>query len=157
MPRVNFVKKARKDNPVCKKGESYYWWKFRFGSKNYSLTHPKQSQLTQSEFLSQVYDIDDRLGSIDETSNFESDIQDIISELEILREECEEKRENMPEQLQDVGSGEILQNRVDGIEDMISDLESIDIDIDSDLKDEEENERREEIAEEIKNVCYNGE
>jgi len=32
MPRVHFVKKARRDYPDddIKKDESYYWWKFRF-------------------------------------------------------------------------------------------------------------------------------
>lgn len=31
MARLHFVKSARKDNPSAevKKGESYYWWKFR--------------------------------------------------------------------------------------------------------------------------------
>ena len=38
MPRVHHVKSARKDNPVAKKGESYYWWKFRYGGKRYSKT-----------------------------------------------------------------------------------------------------------------------
>ncbi len=51
MPRVTHVKKARKDNPVCKAGESYYWWKFRYGGKRYSLTRPRPSQLTQSAYF----------------------------------------------------------------------------------------------------------
>ena len=33
MPRVHFVKKARKDYPSTgiQKGDSYYWWQFRYG------------------------------------------------------------------------------------------------------------------------------
>ena len=54
MPRVTHVKAARKDNPVCKKGESYYWWKFRYGGKRYSLTRPRASQLTQSAYYGAV-------------------------------------------------------------------------------------------------------
>lgn len=55
MPRVHFVRKARKDNPACKRGESYYWWKFRYGPKQYSKTQPKPSDLTQSEYLKVIY------------------------------------------------------------------------------------------------------
>jgi len=174
MAKAKFVKKARKDNPVCKKGESYYWWKFKFGSKNYSLTPPKQSQLTQSDFLSQIYDIQDRINDIDLDSEFESEISEIVSDLESLRDEQEEKRDNMPEQLQDSGSGEMLQNRYDSIDEMISELESIDLEVEDfskelekeeDETEEEFNERveqeteskKEEILSEIQEVCYNGE
>ncbi len=59
MPRVTHVKKARKDNPVCKRGESYYWWKFRNGPKRYSLTPPTRSQLTTSGHLAAIYDAED--------------------------------------------------------------------------------------------------
>jgi hypothetical protein len=56
MPRVNFVKKARKAIPSSgiKVGDSYYWWKFRYGGKFVSKERPRQSQLTQSK-LSGVY------------------------------------------------------------------------------------------------------
>jgi len=50
MPRVHFVKHARKDNDLVKKGESYYWWKFRFTGKCMSKTPPRKSQLTESEY-----------------------------------------------------------------------------------------------------------
>jgi hypothetical protein len=55
MPRVHFVKKARKahGNGV-EKGDSYYWWEFRYGGKRVSKTYPKRSQLTQSR-KSEVY------------------------------------------------------------------------------------------------------
>lgn len=74
MPRVHFVKKARKDvsNSDIKKGESYYWWKFRFGGKCVSRTPPKQSQLTQSDFLSQIYKIQDRISEMTTDDDFEN-------------------------------------------------------------------------------------
>ena len=175
MARANFVKKARKDNPACKKGESYYWWKFRFGSKNYSKTKPRQSQLTQSDFLSQIYGICETIEDMTIESNFENEIDEIKSELETLQSECEEKRDNMPEQLQDTGSGELLQERYDSIDEMMSELDGIDTEVNeesikADLEREEDesekefNERaeqevdskKEEILDEIKGVCYNG-
>lgn len=63
MARATFVKKARKDIPGTdiKAGESYYWWKFRFGGKHYSKTPPRRSQLTQSDFLGQLYAIEDEI------------------------------------------------------------------------------------------------
>lgn len=73
MPRVHQVKKARKDNPVCKRGESYYWWKFRNGGKHFSLTYPKQSQLTQSPYLSVIYECADQWSELDEPQNIEAD------------------------------------------------------------------------------------
>lgn len=54
MPRVTFVKKARKDYPEhgIERGDSYYWWKFRRGAKHVSKTRPRPSQLTQSSYRS---------------------------------------------------------------------------------------------------------
>lgn len=185
MARVNFVKKARKDvpNSDIKKGESYYWWKFRFGGKYVSRTPPKPSQLTQSEFLGQMYAIEERLSALTTDDDFGSEIADIVSELENLRDECDDKRSNMPEQLQDSGSGEILQNRTDSVQEMIDELECIDVEVDEpteeelkeDVGDKDEGEsddsykerleerrnelleeRRQEILDEIQNVSYNG-
>lgn len=186
MARAHFVKKARKDvpNSDIKKGESYYWWQFRFGTKQVSRTPPKQSQLTQSEFLGNIYGIQERIEELTTDCEFETEVEDLISELETLRDECEDKRSNMPDQLQDSDSGEMLQNRVDSVQEMIDELEGIDCSIeeisDEDVKDDvgekdagemdmdydkrlEERkeemleERKQEVLEEIQNVSYNGE
>jgi hypothetical protein len=77
MPRVHHVKKARKDNPVAKRGESYYWWKFRYGGKHYSLTRPKASQLTQSPYLAIIYDASDEWGNVNDPTCIDvSDLPD---------------------------------------------------------------------------------
>ena len=186
MANVNFVKKARKDvpNSDIKKGESYYWWQHKFGTKQVSKTQPKPSQITQSGFLSAIYGIQETIESLGTNDELDTAIEDIISELETLRDECEEKRDNMPEQLQDSGSGELLQNRADSVQEMIDELDSVDCDIDDptdeEIKDEagekEEKEteeeyedrltetrddiilgKKEEILEEIQNISYNGE
>jgi len=83
MPKVHCVKAARKDYPECgiKKGDTYYWWKFRFGGKHESKTYPKQSQLTQSEFLSQVYALNERLEDLD-ASIYIDDPESLSSDLE---------------------------------------------------------------------------
>jgi flagellar biosynthesis chaperone FliJ len=129
MPRVNYVKKARKDNPCCKKGESYYWWKFRFGGKRYSKTPPKRSQLTQSDFYSQLWELEEQRNDlcgnadVDSLEGFKSDIEDIAQQLEDLGSECEDKRDSMPEQLQDGDVGQLLETRSERCQEMASELE----------------------------------
>jgi hypothetical protein len=129
MPRVTFVKNARKDNKVCLKGESYYWWKFRFGGKHYSLTRPKPSQLTQSNYLGTLYSICESVEEYGIEPGEEGAIEnlrdEVVGQLEELRDECEESRSNMPEALQDSPTGELLQERYDAIDGALGDIENV--------------------------------
>lgn len=127
MPRVTHVKKARKDNPVCKKGESYYWWKFRYGGKRYSLTYPKQSQLTQSPYYANLYDLQDTIANADCSNNdeFES-LRDQTSEsLREFGQECQDSLDNMPDSLQYSPTGELLQERVDACESAADEVDNL--------------------------------
>lgn len=144
MPRVHFVKKAQKDNDAVKKGESYYWWKFRYGGKHMSRTAPKQSQLTQSSFLSGLYSIQEDIESLTTDDLDQSTIDDLVGRLEELRDEAQDSLDNMPEQLQEGDVGQMLQERVDNVEDAISELEGLDMEIDEDAI-------REEVNDEYKN------
>lgn len=128
MARATFVKKAQKDYPEhgIKKGESYYWWKFRFGGKHFSKTQPSRSQLTQSEFYGRVYDLEDRIAALEADENLPSEIEDIASELRDIASECEDKRNNMPESLQDSDSGQLLEERAQAMESAADEFESID-------------------------------
>jgi len=123
MPRVHVVKSARKPQPHAgiEVGDSYYWWKFRFGGKHVSKTRPSRSQLTQSDFFSQMYAIED-----DTIQNIETaeDIRNVIDELETLRDETQEKFDNMPDSLQYGSTGELLESRVEGCEEMINELDN---------------------------------
>ena len=128
MPRVTHVKSARKDNPVAKKGESYFWWKFRYGGKRYSLTRPRPSQLTQSAYFGTLYSL---LETIEDTGlsdpdDWESLVDDVKSQLEDLGQETQDSLDNMPESLQYSPTGELLQERVDAVESAVSDIECID-------------------------------
>jgi len=117
--------------------------------------------MTGSEFLSTMYAIEDdeiRGVTIEAIAEDGQNVLDnIVGQLEELRDETEEKRENMPEQLQDAPTGEILQNRVDSVEEMLSELEDIDLEIDEGLTEEEKQERYEEIQQAIQDIGYNGE
>lgn len=166
MPRVHFVKRARKPNSVvtqedidrAKSGEapgaaSYYYWEFRYGGTVRSKTSPRQSQLTQSDFLSQAYGFAERIEDLDRSmsiSDLESEVTMLAEEIRALGEEQSEKRDNMPEQLQDAPSGEMLQERYDGCEEWATNLESVDFSIDEEEPDREAllAEAKEEVKEE---------
>ena len=137
MPRVNYVKKARQANSVAKVGEPYYWWKFRFGGKRFSKTPPKRSELTQSSFLSQLYDIQDRIADLTTEDIVGGCLDDIVSEIDSLRDEAQSSLDNMPEHLQETSSsGELLRERIDGLELWGEELQSVNIP--DELTDEEE-------------------
>ena len=127
MPRVTFVKAARKDNPVCKKGESYYWWKFRYGGKRYSLTRPRPSQLTQSAYFGSLRALVEQIEdtNIADNDDFETLRDEVASELQTIGSEAQESLDNMPESLQYSPTGELLQERVDACENASSEVESV--------------------------------
>ncbi len=77
MARAHHVNKARKDNPVAKAGESYYWWKFRFGGRHYSKTEPKASQLTQSPYLSVIYSCEEQWENLDDPTGLDPEQWDV--------------------------------------------------------------------------------
>jgi len=136
MARATFVKAARKDYPDhgIKKGESYYWWAFMSGgcggAKRYSKEKPKPSQLTQSEFWGEVYGIQEDAETEPDFDDIESQIEDLKSRLEDVRDTTQEKYDNLPDSLQNGSSGELLQGRVDALDEAISSLESVDVSID---------------------------
>ena len=151
MAQAMFVKSARKDNPVAKKGESYWWWQLWHQPKQYSRTRPTQSQLTNSPFLSEVYRlIEDLPDSMDS-----SEVSDLTGQLEGMLSELEDNLSNMPEQLQE---GSVVQERLDLMQEWIDTLNSIEVDDPEQEEDESDedyeerlDERHTEIAEEVKN------
>lgn len=155
MPRVTFVKKARRDIGDIKAGESYYWWKFRFGGKRTSRTRPKQSQLTQSEFWGAIYALQEDNESAPDFDDIEGQIDTIKEELENIKSEIDDKISNM-EQAFPNGCPvlETLQERTDALDSAISDLEGIDVsfEMDEDSENDEDTQksaRAEEIWSEV--------
>lgn len=129
MAKVHFVKSACKDNPVVKKGESYYWWKLnRFTPKQYSVTPPKRSQL-HSGFIGQFYEIIESMGIMfTDFDTFEDDLSFLKDQFQELIDQCQDSLDNMPEHLQESSpTGELLSERISVIEQALDDLESIDI------------------------------
>ena len=148
MPKVTHVKRARKDNPVAKAGESYYWWKFRYGGKHFSLTYPKQSQLTQSPYLSVIYDCQDTWGELNDPQSIVASewdqayvatwlgqiadsMESVMENLRELVDQYEESATNMEEyfsgservdQLRECGAA--CEETCDEIDNMMSEIRS---------------------------------
>jgi len=135
MAHVHFVKKAQKDNSVVKKGESYYWWKFRFGGRHVSKTHPRPSQLTQSEYLSTAYALQEQIEDISiDPSDLQAavdELRSVADEVRNLGEEQEGKIGNMPDSLQDSDTAQMLQSRAEACEEVAGELESAADDIEN--------------------------
>lgn len=146
MVRAHHVKKARKDNPAVKAGESYWWWKFAFRAKQYSATRPKPSQLTQSAFMSDMYHICEDLSDMQSPAD---EIDGILDSIDELRDMTQDSFDNMPDQLQEADTGILLEERVDAMEAWRNDLEGIDMEIDEDLPDDKREDRLAEIFDEI--------
>jgi Rad3-related DNA helicase len=151
------VKGSKDDVLVIAKGESYWHWAFRFGPRHVSKEQPKRSQLTQSEWLGRAYSLEeDMVVAEASTPGDLSSLKDEwCSEIECMKEEAEERLENMPEGLREnSSSGQTLQEYIDAFEQWHDELDGIDVDIDedeirSDAHDRSLNEGSEETEDEI--------
>lgn len=96
-----------------------------------------------------MYDIQDNIESsiCNDPEDFENIKDEIISSIESLRDETQEKLDNMPESLQYSPTGELLQERVDGCDQWQADIEAIDHDYEPYEKDEDLSEAENEEAE----------
>jgi len=119
------------DEILIAKGESYYWWQFKNSPKQFSKTAPKQSQLTQSNFLSQLYAIDEKIEEFtcESKEDFDSFKEELVADIEALRDECQDSLDNMPEQLQE---SSVNNERIENLDSWISDIEGIECDYDED-------------------------
>jgi hypothetical protein len=152
MARAHFVKKARKaiKDGGIKKGDSYYWWKFRYGGKRVSKTPPKQSQLTQSDFWGAVYSAQESASDVPDFESLASSRDDLVAEFQNIEDETQGKFDNMPENLQMGDTGQMIEERVSAIQEVISELEGIDCEPDIDENEgAEENETDEAKQERI--------
>lgn len=143
MPRVNRVTKCRKSPGKCskcgetiRKDEPYVWWAFMVGGRGgpkivrcgKAECQPKRSELTRSAYYSALYDIQDT-HTFDalNADDLQSQRDEAVEALNGLKDETQEKFDNMPSGLQEGDTGQQLQERVDALESAVSELEGIDI------------------------------
>lgn len=154
MPRVTHVKKARKAIPHAgiEVGDSYYWWKFRQGGKQVSKTPPKRSQLTNSPFLSALYDYQDGLANFT-LDQFKTDgVTHFLEQAQCMLEEEEEKCSNMEcNSMEHLPSYETISERRDVLQAYVDELETIEGELDLEEPEEPGEEPDEPDAEDFTN------
>ena len=128
MPKVTKTV-ARKDSPkACpqaKVGQTYYWWRTRMkgaqsGVTRCSLTYPRPSQLTQSDFWGAVYALQEEIeaaGPYETGEELEEDRETWAVAAEGIGSEQQDKLDNMPYQLQEGDIGQMLSERADACDD----------------------------------------
>lgn len=135
-----------KDPILIQKGESYWWWQFAFRPKQYSRNKPRRSQLTQSEFLGWLYDMEDEIQAFNvlekdiesyDPSDLSSTRDEWVEQINSQKEELEGKLGNMPDGLQE---SSVLNERIEALQTWADELEEValdDLDVD-DLKEQAE-------------------
>ena len=144
MTKLHYVRRAFRTyrGTGVKKGMPYFWWKFSYKKKQYSLVRPKRSQLTRSVFLGAMMDLEDTYASISQLDGAFATINTIRDELEEIRDVTEESLRNMEEQFPNgCPTIELLTLRVEQCKDIIGQLDSINL---PDEEEEEEEDKDEE-------------
>jgi len=149
------------DRLFCKKGDSYFKWQFKGGSPQFSLTPPKQSQLTQNPFYGALYSIGEELEELDpkdymdEPTSLEVYKEEVLSQIQEMLDELEEKQGNMEcAGLENVPSYEIVSERLDAVQNWLDEMENIDCELDFETIREEVDSDMEEDTEEERDAEY---
>lgn len=146
MGKVTHVKKSRKEftcskcRQVIPVGSEYYRGELNFQSPiiRCSKCGLQSWEVTTSDYQLRIGEILYRLDDNYDLSSIDC-VDEIISELNDISSELEDKLGNMPESLQDSDSGTLLQDRIDCIECVVSELTSFYDSFDpSDIKDDED-------------------
>ena len=143
MPRVHHVKKARKERPQCgvAVGDSYYHWSFRLGSRSStrcSKKYPRASQLTLSEFWIEAYSLIEAVEDgqpYEAEEDLEAAKQELRDGIDALRDDTVAKRDAMPENLQDSPTAELLEARIDALEQWDQEVDGIEVPAEEDFED----------------------
>jgi len=117
---------------LVKAGEPYYWWQLHRSPKQLSLTKPRQSQLTNSAFLGEMYGLQEEIEDWTGTKmhELEEQVQAWKDKARELAEMSDESLQAMPESLQYGPTGEMLQERYDACEAFEQELDNIEFEID---------------------------
>ena len=149
--KANKEYKCSKCGAVINKGDNYYKIIARFSSPKIRCSNckPERSELTTSDYLSWLWDLQDHL---EERYDFreEGAKDELYSEIEEMQSDLQDRFDNIPEQLQYADAGQTLQDRIDSLDSAMSDLDSLDYPCREDYEDEDLTD--EEIDEEYENA-----
>jgi hypothetical protein len=147
MPRVTTVQHARKSGHSCgkcnkpiKKGDTYKWWKPRYGGKHFrcveSACAPRASDLTSSDKLSRVYgageSIEDAIADFRKDKDIEAlklALSDAAQELNDVAQEYRDSASNIENGFNGnrVPMCDELEEKADNLESKAGDIESVDL------------------------------
>lgn len=164
------AKDAPKACPQAKKGEVYYGWKTRMKGQRDGVFRctvgrpPKASELTSSEYLSRVYEIQEEIAeaTAESIDDFESMRDGWVEAIRELGDEQGEKFDNMPDGLQQGDTGQLLEERRDECEAWADELEAVTVNerdedtYDPDDHEAYENDVAQDIAEAISECAGTG-
>jgi hypothetical protein len=138
VPKVHRVK-ARIDSPqMCphaQKGQVYYWWKNRMKGMKEGVVKctvglpPRRSQLTLSEYVSGVLQIQEEMdyAFLETVDDFIAARDEWAQQIRELADEQDDKLNNMPEQFQESDTACLLEERRDALNEWAEELERIDV------------------------------
>ena len=141
LTKVDYTQPAdENDRVIINIGDSYWKWCLYGGTPKYSKTKPRMSQLTSNWFKQQLYGLQEKLDEWNpsEPDDVETFITDMREDIEALRDECQERLDSMPWQLQDSDSGQIIQERIDTLDNIINELDGVDVQFISELNREDD-------------------
>lgn len=130
MPKVKQVV-ARKDYPDfgIVKGQKHYNWVLKTGPRSSrtfrQVDPPRPSQLTTSEFLGTMGDIEIEIDNLVWDDGLPDVLRDIAERVREAGENARERFDNMPDGLQQGDTGQMLEERADGAESWADELEQI--------------------------------
>lgn len=134
MGKVQVIQKSRKEckcnkcGRIIPVGSKYYKGEINFGPtiRRCESCGLEAWEVTTSDYQLQVGEIVYRWQ--DNYSKDQNGVEEIVSELESIRDDLQDRLDNMPEQLQEADTGMLIQERIEMLEDAISELENIDED-----------------------------
>ena len=112
----------------------HYVWSMkrqRGGVTKRAATMPRASALTESPYQSAAHELNERIEDIDDSIDIvglQSAVEELVTDAEALRDEQQERLDNMPEGLQQGSTGQLLQDRVEQLDAFIDELQAIDLD-----------------------------
>ena len=137
MPKVTKTT-ARKDSPkACpqaKAGQVYYWWRTRLkghrsGMTRCSLSYPKKSQLTRSEYVGAVLGISEDMESAtaENVEEFNALRDEWAQQVRDIASEQDDKLSNMPDGLRYSDTGYLLEERRDACQAWADAIEAVEV------------------------------
>lgn len=160
----SYYQKARKEykcskcGKVINPGDHYYKIEEMYRATRYRCEHckPERSELTGSEYYSWLWDLQDHLEERYDLRSEECK-DELYSELENVRDELQDKWDNIPESLQYSPNAEMIQERIDSLDDAMNELDNLEYpEKDEDAEDDSEYEDKlDEWEQDLTNAIQN--